>query len=79
MKKIKDSQKTMTILNKAVAFFQIARRFRGTTKLQNQGHTFLIILLLLDNPYDVVMDTNKELNLSNTQSHISTNASKLCQ
>lgn len=79
MKKIKDSQKTMTILNKAVAFFLNSKKVSRYNKLQNQGHTFLIILLLLDNPYDVVMDTNKELNLSNTQSHISTNASKLSQ
>lgn len=79
MKKIKDSQKTMTILNKAEAFFFNSKKVSRYNKLQNQGHTFLIILLLLDNPYDVVMDTNKELNLRNTQSHISTNASKLCQ
>lgn len=78
MKKTKDSQKTMTILNKAVAFLN-SKKVSRYNKLQNQGHTFLIILLLLDNPYDVVMDTNKELKLSNTQSHISTNASKLCQ
>lgn len=77
MKKIKDSQKTMTILNKAVAFFKQQEGFE--VQLQNQGHTFLIILLLLENPYDAVVDTNKELNLSNLQSHISTNASKLSQ
>lgn len=69
----------MTILNKAVAFFLNSKKVSRYNKLQNQGHTFLIILLLLDNPYDVVMDTNKELNLSNTQSHISTNAGKLYQ
>lgn len=79
MKKFKDSKKTMTILIKAVAFFLNSKKVSRYNKLLNQGHTFLIILLLLDNPYDAVMDTNKELNLSNLQSHISTNASKLCQ